>query len=179
MKTLISLFGAALLLVIVLVPAIAHADDAAPTPVLPAAPVLGYSLPYWSPRTDGPAAPRYAAPVATRSRSVGLLVGGIAILSVGTASLVGGMVMVNGASHAPAQSSGEFGLGGFSALSDGIARAEGEFFAINGGLMMVSGVAMAIAGGWRVPVRARTSGSLPSMLAVAVGAGNATFKWSF
>jgi hypothetical protein len=172
MKTLSSLFGAALLLA----PALAHADDALPAPVV-AAPAPVYFVPSGGPTAYAPSAPTAVAP--TKSRNVALLISGIALASLGTASLVGGVVMVNGARRAPAPSSGEFGLGDFSAMSNGIRWAEGEFFAINGGLMMVSGVAMAIAGGWQVPVRARTSGSLPSMPAVAVGAGNATFKWSF
>lgn len=175
MKTLTSLLGAALVLVLVLVPASAHADDAAPTPVLPAAPVLGYSPPYSSPRADGPGAPRVGAPVATRSRSLGLLVGGIAVAGLGTASLVGGIVDLDEARRGSAPCSEIC----FSALGNDLKKLEGTFFTINGSLMMVGGVAMAIAGGWQVPVRASVTGSLPGAPAVAVGPGNATLKWSF
>ena len=53
------------------------------------------------------------------------------------------------------------------------------FLAVNGGLMIVGGVAMAIAGGWQVPVTRGAPGSAALTPAVAIGLGNATLRWSF
>ncbi len=170
MKTLTSLLGAALLLA----PSLAHADDSAPTPVI-AAPAPVYSVPSWTQPAYAPVAPSYVAP--TKARSVGLLIGGIAVAGLGAASLVGGAVLLDESSQGPAPcSSGELC---FPGLETGIEKSEGTFFAINGGLMMAGGVAMAIAGGWQVPVGPRTSGSLWSAPAVAVGPGKAMLNWSF
>jgi hypothetical protein len=104
------------------------------------------------------------------------LIGGIALASLGTAALVGGGVMLDQASHEGGSCSRE---PCFSELGSDLERTGGMFFTINGGLMVAGGVAMAIAGGWQVPVRAGASGSLLGAPTVAVGPGNATLRWSF
>ncbi len=165
MKTLSLLLGASLLLA----PALARAEEPLPAPVV-GAPAPVYFVPSWA-----PAAPREPRLAPTQRRSTGLMIGGIALASLGTASLIGGAVMLDQASHT-ASCSEELC---FPQLESGLQRTGGMFFTINGGLMVAGGVAMAIAGGWQVPVRTGASGSLPAAPSVAVGPGNASLKWTF
>jgi hypothetical protein len=166
MKNSSLLLGAALLLA----PALARAEEPLPAPVV-GAPRLVYSALPWAP------APREPGVIAlTQRRSTGLLIGGIALASLGTASLVGGAVMLDQASHAGASCSDELC---FHQLDSDLKRAGGMFFTLNGGLMVAGGVAMAVAGGWQVPLRAGASGSLGAAPTVAVGPGTATLRWSF
>lgn len=168
MKTLSLLVGAALLLA----PALACADEVSPAPGV-GAPAPVYFVPSWAPAAPAPRGPGYL--VATQRRSTGLLIGGIALASLGTASLIGGAVMLDQSSHVAACSEGPC----FNALDADLKRTSGIFFSINGGLMVAGGVAMAIAGGWPVPVHTGASGSLLAAPTVAVGPGNATLRWSF
>ena len=171
MKTVSLLLGSALLLA----PALALAEDAPPAPsFVTTAPV--YSRPSWV--AAAPAAgstPERLAP--TRLRSTGLLVGGIVIASLGTASLIGGAVMLDEAAHAGESCSGSGHC--LPLLDSQLQRTGGTFFTINGAFMVLGGAAMALAGGWQVPVSTRRSGSAAAMPAVAVGPGNATLRWSF
>jgi hypothetical protein len=169
MKTLSLLLGAALLLV----PALACAEEPSPAPVV-GAPAPVYSVPSWAPVAPAPREPQYLA--STQRRSSGLMIGGLALASLGTASLFGGAVMLDQASHA-ATSCSE-GLC-FNQLDADLKRTGGVFFTLNGGLMVAGGVAMAIVGGWQVPVRTGASGSILGAPTIAVGPGNATLRWSF
>jgi hypothetical protein len=167
MKTLSLLFGAAL----VLAPALACAQEPSPAPVV-GAPPLVYSVLPWA-----PSAPREPQVLAlTQRRSTGLMIGGLALASLGTASLFGGAVMLDDASHTAASCSN--GLC-FHELDADLKRIDGVFFTLSGGLMVAGGVAMAVVGGWQVPVRRGASGSILGAPTVAVGPGNATLRWSF
>lgn len=173
MKTASLLLGSALLLT----PALAHADDA-PTAPIYAAPAPVYSTPSWVPvaPTAGFVPNRFAP---TQRRSTGLLLGGIAVASLGTASLIGGAVMLSQAAYNPGScpESDEFCFA--PQLDSDVKRMGGTLLSINGGLMIAGGVAMALVGGWQVPVPTRASGSAAGAPTVAVGLGNATLRWSF
>jgi hypothetical protein len=162
MKTLPLVLGAAL----VLAPALAHAQEA-PSPVAPPlAPVAQWVAP------QGFAVPQ-APP--TQRRNVGLMIGGIVLAGLGGAQVIGGAAFLSSAASEQARCGSQCGL---NSLGIGLDRAAGTFFTVNGGLMLASGVAMAIVGGAQVPVVGpHASGSL--VPAVAVGAGNATLHWSF
>lgn len=107
------------------------------------------------------------------------MISGIALASLGTASLLGGAVMLDQASHGPASCSDLC----FSRLDSELQRTSGTLLTVNGGLMVAGGVAMAIAGGWQVPVAGSgATGASTKILGaprVAVGPGTATVRWSF
>ena len=174
MKTVSLLLGASLLFA----PTLARAEGPLPAPVV-ASPAPVYFVPSWSPVAPAPSGPAAGYVGATRRRNTGLMISGIALAGLGLASLFGGAVMLGEASHGATSCSETLCL---PKLDADVKRTEGTLLTLNGGLMMASGVAMAIAGGWQVPVAggAAAAGAksfAPSM--VAVGPGTATVRWSF
>jgi hypothetical protein len=168
MKTLpLLLLGSALFLL--LLPTLAHAEEPLPAPVA-AAPARVYFTPA---RTTMPPAHGYMSErlVATERRSTRLMVGGIIVASLGTASLVGGVVLGQSPPHCSP--------GGFCGIDAEMNQLKSRFFVVSGGLAIAGGVAMIVAGSWQVPVRTGAPGSAPGALTVAVGPGNATLRLSF
>lgn len=104
------------------------------------------------------------------------MIGGIIFASLGTASIIGGGVMIDQANQHPT-SCGERLC--FNHLNSEILLRAGVQLTFIGGLAVASGVAMAISGGWQVPVATGGTVSLLGGPKVAVGPGTATVGWSF
>jgi hypothetical protein len=196
MRTFVTFFASASLL---LVTAVAAADEPAPQEtVIPPAP----------PAAAAPAAPLPPARTvvvirddgwkpggneAWRMRSRGLLIGGLVTAGVGLAGIIGGAVMIATDTSTKMSLNGVCSpqgvavTGASSCLAGGIAnglvgiqRDLGQGFAVTGGIAVVGGVAMAIAGASQVPItrptREQQARGIP---AVAVGPGQASLRWSF
>jgi hypothetical protein len=167
-------------------PVAAPAAPAAATPAAPQPPVrtvLVVRDDGWKPSADG----------ATRMRSRGLLIGGLVTAGVGVVGIIGGAAMMASdtstkSSSAVACSPQAVQLAGgepcvLGAVADGLSgmqRDIGRVFVVSGGIMAAGGIVMAIAGASQVPIAAPTrEQQARGIPAVAVGAGQASLRWSF
>jgi hypothetical protein len=161
---------------LVLLPRLAHADDApiAPAPLAPARSVVVI-------RDDG------ATPAI---RSKGLVLGGVATGIAGVAMLIGGVAMAQTPPDRPPCTDNEATIavvvagasGAFACASPNFAndmqRTGGYILGAFGGLAVAGGVAMIVVGGMpsNRPDAAQAARGIPT---VAVGPGSASLKWTF
>jgi hypothetical protein len=200
--------GAALIasLALLAAPAAARADEPAPAP----APVAGVAAEPPAPALPEPpvtfrsvivihedgSAP--ASDVPTRPRNMKLVWGGLGMGAAGVALLVGGLAL---AASDPPQSQPAFSykacaqgalylaspavaegcaLAGLGQGLSGIGRGVGIGLAVGGGAVIAGGVAMAVVGGWQVPLRTPTRAEqAKGVPAVAVSPQRATLTWTF
>lgn len=162
----------------------------APPAGAPAAGVRGVIVIHddgWKPGGEEPA----------RTHRKGLLIGGLAAGAAGLAGLVAGASMITADGARPASSTACRSQGApaaylvypalatactYGAVAQGLSHMEGDLghvVVVAGGLVLAGGVAMAIVGGWQVPLtapsRAQQATGVPT---VTVSPQRATLAWT-
>jgi hypothetical protein len=146
--------------------------DPAPAPAY----TPGYVAPMW-----------YGAPpsdtIVMRRRNKGLMIGGLVMIPIGLAGLIGGIAMA--ASFQPEQANckttgdafGDIAVASVCGISTGMTNSMGRtmsyMLAISGGMMTAAGTTMAIVGGQIVPRKQR---ALPR---VGIGPASVDLTWTF